>query len=253
MSKQTVRGIRYDNVDMEGALSLAKNLLKTNGVGIVVTPNAEIAQLCLEDQNVAEIIRRADIVLPDGSGVVLAAKILGTPLQGKVAGVEFGEALLSLAAKNNIGVYLLGGKPGVAQAAAEKLKTQLPTLDIRGIHDGYFDKSGSENEAVIEEINTSQAQILFVCLGAPLQEKWLDANKEKLTHVRLAACLGGSLDIYAGTAKRAPTILIKAHMEWFYRLIKEPKRIGRMMRLPKYIAGACAERLRGKKKNQEPS
>ena len=117
--------------------------------------------------------------------------------------------------------------------------------------DGYFDKSGAENEAIVEAVNTSEAQILFVCFGAPLQETWIYANKNKLTHVRLAACLGGSLDIYAGTAKRAPAFFIKAHLEWLYRLLKEPKRIGRMMRLPKYIAGACAERLKRKKQTEK--
>ncbi len=251
MSKQTVRKIRYDSVDMEGALRLAGKALQEKGVHTVVTPNAEIAQMCLEDPSFLQIIESADIILPDGAGVVLAAKILGTPLRGKVAGVEFGEALLSLAEREQRGVYFLGGRPGVAEAAADKQKGRLPKLPVCGVRDGYFDKTGAENEAVIEEINTSQAQILFVCLGAPLQEKWLHANKEKLTHVRLAVCLGGSLDIYAGTAKRAPSVFIKAHMEWLYRLIKEPRRIGRMMRLPKYIAGACAERLRGKKKGQK--
>ena len=251
MSKQTVRRICYDNVDMEGALSLAKDLLQAQGVSTVVTPNAEIAQMCLENACLAQVINDSNIVLPDGSGVVLAAKILGTPLRGKVAGVEFGEKLLSIAAQEGLGVYLLGGKPGVAQNAAEKLKIQFPDLDIRGVHDGYFDKSGAENEAIVEAVNTSEAQILFVCFGAPLQETWIYANKNKLTHVRLAACLGGSLDIYAGTAKRAPPFFIKAHLEWLYRLLKEPKRIGRMMRLPKYIAGACAERLKRKKQTEK--
>lgn len=251
MSKITVRKIRYDNVDMEGALRLAENALRSDSMHTVITPNAEIAQMCLEDASILEIINTSDIVLPDGAGVILASKILGTPLREKVAGVDFGEKLLSLAAREGHGVFLLGGKPGVAEAAAKKLKSNFPLLDIRGSHDGYFEKSGPENEAVLQSINDSGAHILFICLGAPLQEKWLYANKEKLLHIRLAACLGGSLDIYAGTVKRAPKCFINMHMEWFYRLLKEPKRIVRMMKLPKFVAGTYVDRLRNRKKKQE--
>jgi len=251
MQKITIRGIRFDNVDMDGALRLAHNALEKEGVACVVTPNAEIAQMCIEDAALAEIINDADIVLPDGAGVVMAAGILKTPLRGKVAGVEFGDNVLSIAADMGTPVFFLGGKPGVANTAAKNLRAKYPALQIAGTNDGYFTKSGTENDAVIEKINASGAEILFVCLGAPLQEKWLHENKMKLQHVRLAACLGGSLDIYAGTVKRAPKFLIKAHMEWLYRLLREPKRIGRMMKLPKYIAGACREKFRRKKQPEK--
>ena len=248
MQKITIRGIRFDNVDMDGALLLAKGALARGSVTAVVTPNAEIAQMCIEDAALSEIINAAEIILPDGAGVVMASGILGTPLRGKVAGVEFGENVLSMAADMGKSVFFLGGRPGVADTAAEKLRTKFPALQISGTSDGYFEKSGAENDAVIDKINASDAEILFVCLGAPLQEKWLHENKMKLTHVRLAACLGGSLDIYAGTAKRAPKFFIKVHMEWIYRLIKEPKRIGRMMKLPKYIAGAYRDARKMKKR-----
>lgn len=248
MQKITIRGIRFDNVDMDGALLLAKAALENEGVTSVVTPNAEIAQMCLEDTSLSEIINAAEIILPDGAGVVMASEILGTPLRGKVAGVEFGENVLSMAADMEKSVFFLGGRPGVADTAAEKLRGKFPALQIAGTNDGYFEKSGAENDAVIDKINASDAEILFVWLGAPLQEKWLYENKTRLTHVRLAACLGGSLDIYAGTAKRAPKFFIKAHMEWFYRLIKEPKRIGRMMKLPKYIAGTYRDAHKIKKR-----
>lgn len=248
MQKTTIRGIRFDNVDMDGALRLAEEALESGRTVSVVTPNAEIAQMCIEDAAFAEMINSADIILPDGAGVVMAANILGTPLRGKVAGVEFGENVLALAAERGKSVFLLGGKPGVADIAAQKLRTQYPALQIVGTHDGYFTKAGAENDAVLQKINASGAEILFVCLGAPLQEKWLYKNKDKLPRVRLAACLGGSLDIYAGTAKRAPSFFIRAHLEWLYRLIKEPKRIGRMMKLPKYIAGTYVHKHRKKKK-----
>ena len=117
-------------------------------------------------------------------------------------------------------------------------------LSVVGTHDGYFEKEGSENELVLQKINESGARILFVCFGAPAQEKWIDENKDRLTSVRLIAGLGGSLDVYAGIVKRAPQILIKAKLEWLYRLIREPKRVARMLKIPKYIVGTWKESLK---------
>jgi N-acetylglucosaminyldiphosphoundecaprenol N-acetyl-beta-D-mannosaminyltransferase len=235
MKKINICSIPFDNVTMEEALLLAENELQKKGASVVVTPNAEIAEMCIEDETIRQIILGAEIILPDGAGIITAAEILGTPLKEKVAGVEFGMELIRNAERNGYSLFFLGGKPTVAKTAAEKLKTMYPALKIVGTHNGYFEKTGKENDAVIEEINASSADILFVCLGAPTQEKWIMANREKLTAVRLAACLGGSLDIYAGTAKRAPKIFIKFRLEWFYRLLREPKRLGRMMKIPKYL------------------
>ncbi len=241
MNQITIRKIPFHNVTMKEAILLAEAELKKDGVSVVVTPNAEIAQACLEDASLHEIITRAELILPDGAGILMASEILGTPLKEKVAGVEFGMALLTLAAEKGYRVFLLGGKPTVAETAMTKLKEQLPNLQIVGTHDGYFAKQGAESDAVTELINASGADILLVCLGAPTQEIWTDENRKKLKTVRLAACLGGSLDIYAGTAKRAPQLFIKLRLEWFYRLLREPRRLPRMMRLPKYIRGAKKE------------
>ncbi|MBQ9747896.1 MAG: WecB/TagA/CpsF family glycosyltransferase [Clostridia bacterium] len=246
MSKLSILKIPYDNVTMSEALCLASDALGKDGVTAVVTPNAEIAYLCLKDEQILETICDADIILPDGAGVILASELIGTPLREKVAGVEFGEALLRLAAKRGKSVYLLGGKPSVADLASEKLRAKYPALHICGTHDGYFDKEGAENDAVIDAVNRSGAEILLVCFGAPAQEIWLRNNRERLTAVRLAACLGGSLDIYAGTAKRAPDIFIKLRLEWLARLIQSPSRLPRMMRLPKYIFAAVKERRKRK-------
>ncbi len=246
MSKLSILGIPYDNVTISEAVSLAKAALEGNAVSVAVTPNAEIAQLCIEDENVRDVILDADLILPDGAGVILASEILGTPLKEKVAGVELGEKLLALAAHEGKAVYLLGGKPTVAAAAAQKMQKKYPALHIAGTHDGYFNKMGSETQEVLDEINRSGAELLFVCLGAPTQEKWIMANKRRLTSVRLAACLGGSLDVYAGIVKRAPELLIRLRMEWLYRLIKEPRRLPRMMKLPRYVVSAITEAIRNK-------
>lgn len=235
MKKINICGIPFDNVTMSEAITLAENELQKKGASVVVTPNAEIAEMCVEDEIIHQTIVSAEMILPDGAGIITAAEILGTPLKEKVAGVEFGMELIRHAEKHGYSLFFLGGKPSVAETAAERLKATYKNLKIAGTHDGYFTKTGAENDAVIEEINASNADILFVCLGAPTQEIWSMKNREKLTSVRLIACLGGSLDIYAGTAKRAPKIFIKLRLEWLYRLLREPKRLGRMMKIPKYL------------------
>jgi len=243
MKKIKIRGLRFDSVTMEEAVRAVSRAMREDRRTVVYTPNAEIAQLAAEDGDVLALLNRADLLLPDGAGILLASEILKAPLKEKVAGVDFGAQILSLAAERGYPVFFLGGKPGVAELAAKKQREKHPALRVVGTHDGYFDTAGKENGDVLRQIDESRADILFVCLGAPRQEAWIDENKDRLPRVLLFAGLGGSLDIYAGTAKRAPRLFIRARLEWLYRLIREPKRLGRMMKLPRYIAGAWRERL----------
>ena len=248
MDKINVRGLWFDNLTLSETLEKLLARLESGKQTVLFTPNAEIVQACVDDPALYPVVGSADMLIPDGIGVVKAAKILGTPLKEKVPGVVVGEKLAeALAERPAYRLFLLGGKPGVAQTAAEKLTEKYPGLQIAGIHDGYFKKEGEENEAVLEIIRQSKADVLYVCLGAPAQEKWIFANREFLPDVKIMAGLGGSVDIYAGTAKRAPKIFIKLGLEWFYRLLREPKRIGRMMNLPKFYFGTWKYKLSGKK------
>lgn len=236
--KINIRGVRFDHVTLAEATDIFTGFA-TNATEakVVHTPNSEIVQMCIDEPENYELINSADLIIPDGAGVVLASKILKTPLtKGKVAGVELAEASLKWAAANGTGVYFLGGKPGVAELAKARMTERYPGLKVVGTHDGYFSKEGEENDAVIDAVNASGARILFVCLGVPAQEKWMAANRSRL-NVGVMAGLGGSLDVFAGTVKRAPDIFVKLNLEWFYRLVKEPSRIGRMMKLPKFLFG----------------
>lgn len=237
--KINIRGVYFDSVTMDEAVAICDGLINSGG-GAVYTPNAEIVQLCVEQPEHYELINSADLVIPDGAGVVLASKLLGTPLvKGKVAGVELGAHLAALAAEKGYPLFILGGKPGVAATAAENLAAKNPGLIIAGTNDGYF----KEDAPIIEMIRESGAKIVFVCIGVPRQEKWIRAHRSEL-HGMLLCGLGGSADIYAGVAKRAPKLFIKLGCEWLWRLIREPKRIGRMMKLPKFVLGTI---FRGKK------
>ena len=228
----SVLGLPIQNVTMDEAMKDVTAFLDQRESKIVVTPNAEILQLFSKDSAVKEALLKADYVIPDGIGVIIAAKRLGTPLKEKVAGVDLGTKLLKVCAETGKKVFFLGGKPGVAEQAKEKLLAQYPTIQIVGTRDGYFK---AEDEAqIVEEINASQADMLFVCLGAPKQEMFMANHKQDLK-IGVMLGLGGTLDIIAGNLKRAPRWMITCRMEWLYRLIKEPRRFKRMISLPFFL------------------
>ena len=237
--KIDVMGLRFDNVTMAEALEKAKEMLQREGADYVVTPNSEIVYEAMADKELEALLNGASLVLPDGAGVVLGAKILGTPLKEKVAGVEFADGVLGLLAETGGSVYLLGSKPGVAELAAEKMLQKHPGLTIAGMADGYF----KDEAAVVEKVNAAKADVLFVCLGAPKQERFMVNHQQEL-NVKLMAGLGGSLDSFAGTVKRAPRWMIKLSLEWFYRLLKEPWRFKRMLRLPKFLWAVVLRRFK---------
>lgn len=239
--KTDIMGLQFDNITMEEALDAAKALLQGEHAARVVTPNAEIAYEALHDENMRTLLNSAELMLPDGAGVVLASKILKTPLKQKVAGVDFADGLLGVLETTGQSLYLLGSKPGVGELAAQKMTQKHPKLRIAGIADGYF----QDEAPVIDKINASGADVLFVCLGAPKQEQFM-ARHQKALHVKLMAGLGGTLDSFAGTVKRAPKWMIRLNLEWLYRLIKEPKRFKRMLRLPKYLWAVVCKRIRGR-------
>ena len=209
------------------------------------TPNPEIVMIAEKDEKFKDIMNGAELMVADGIGVIKAASILGTPLPERIPGIELGEAMIEYCASKGeaLPVYFLGSKPGVAEQAAVKLKEKYAGLYVCGTHDGYFDMSGGEeNDRVVAEINEKGARLVLVCVGAPKQEKWIYANRAKMPNVCVFAGLGGSLDVFSGNSKRAPAFFCKTGLEWFYRLIKEPSRIGRMSKLPLFLLHAVKYR-----------
>lgn len=235
-----VMGVPFDNVTMEEALDRGVALLDGSRPAICVTPNAEIVYEAMRDKSLRDLLAGADLILPDGAGVVLASRILKTPLKQKVAGIEFGTGMMERLAGTERSFYFLGSKPGVAEAAAENMRKRFPGLNISGTHDGYFKEEGP----VIEAVNRAKPDVLLVCLGAPKQEEFMFEHRDEL-QVGLMAGLGGSLDGFAGNVKRAPRWMIRCNLEWLYRLIQEPKRLGRMMRLPKFLLRVVGKRIKG--------
>lgn len=239
--KTDILGVAIDNVVTEEAVSLGIALMDKPGFHYVVTPNPEFVLAAKKDEEFRSVLNSADLALPDGIGIIYAAKILGRPLKGRATGVDFAQGLMSAMAGSGKKLFLLGAKPGVAEQAAQKLTTAHPGLTICGTNDGYFNEDGP----VVEKIRSAGADVVFVCLGAPKQELWMQKNGAA-TGVSLAVGLGGCLDVFAGNVQRAPVPMQKAGLEWLYRLYKEPKRIGRMAKLPLILADAAVARLGGK-------
>ncbi len=238
--KVNIRGVYFDNLTKEEAANRLIELLNRPGTDSVYTPNPEIVQACIEDNSLYGVINSASLVIPDGIGIIYASKILKTPLKEKIPGIELAQSLIEHISKTHEPIYLLGSAPAsgtseaVCDIAAKKLSAKYPGLVVCGTHDGYF--KDCDSEKIIEDINNSGAKVLFVCLGAPKQEKWIYENRDKLS-ASLVMGLGGSLDVFAGTVKRAPNFFVKLNLEWFYRLVKQPQRFGRMLKLPKFLFG----------------
>lgn len=244
MKTASILGVHFHAVTMQQAVDAAMARMRAGHQGYVVTPNPEIVELCRKDEALRGIVGRASLVLADGIGILYAARILGEPLSCRVPGVEFAEALVAAMAREHMRLFLLGAKPGVAQKAGSKLCEKYPGLVIAGCQDGYF----TEEKQAVDAVNAcGGADAVFVCLGAPKQEFFIDRHMDEM-HATLFCGLGGSMDVFAGEAKRAPVAFRKLGLEWFYRLLCQPSRIGRMMVLPKFLLIVLRERLFGKGK-----
>ena len=241
--KIEVLGVAFDNVTLEQAAELGGKMLQEDRFHYVVTPNPEFILAAEKDESFRAVINAADLVIPDGIGVIYSAKILGTPLSERVPGIEFSAKMLEKLNEMGGRLFLLGAKPGVAEKAGQNICAQYPNIVLCGTQDGYF----KDEEDVILKVAAARPDLMFVCLGAPKQEKWM-ARWGQHTGAKMAIGLGGCLDVYAGNVERAPESWQKLGMEWAYRLKKEPKRITRMAKLPLVLVKSAGQRVKGKGK-----
>jgi len=232
MNRKThILGVPFDAVTMQEAVARAKKMLAEGGMHFICTPNPEIVMEAQKDRELMHILQEADMVVPDGIGVVWASKYSEIRLRERVAGYDLTQSLMAELAGTEETFYFFGGAPGVASAAARKMMKQYPGLKVVGVHNGYFDEK--EEKRIIQDIKTKSPSILLVGLGAPKQEKWIYDNI-RLVKPKIAIGVGGCFDVMAGNVKRAPKIFQKLGLEWFYRLITQPTRWKRMLRLPKF-------------------
>jgi len=194
----------------------------------IATPNPEILLLARKDAQFRIILNSADINKPDGTGLKLGAKLRGKKLKYRLTGTDLMGHLAKMAEKKGSGTYFLGAEQGVARKAGENLKKFLPGLKIVGAESGgKFEEW--DNRVIIEHINATAPEILFVALGQGKQEEWIFENLPKLSSVKAAIGVGGAFDFYSGKIRRAPKWMRRAGLEWLYRLFREPRRIKRIL------------------------
>lgn len=227
-----VLGVPVHAVTMTETVALVQRFMGEEGVHQIATVNPEFVMKAQEDGAFMQVLREADLCLPDGVGLLYAARYQGERLPERVPGSELVYHLAELAAREGWRLYLLGAAPGVAEAAAKILQERYPELVIAGTYAGSPDPG--ENEGIVTRINQSEAEMVYVAYGAPRQDKWIARNKETLPTVRVAVGVGGSLDFITGRAVRAPRWVQRVGLEWLHRLLHEPWRWRRMLALPRF-------------------
>ena len=234
--KTNILGVAFDALTLDEAEERADALLRARRGGYIVTANPEIVLHSREDAAYAAAVNGADLVLADGVGDLYAARLLKTPLPERVAGSDLTPRLLSRLAERGGSVFLYGARPGVAERAGEALRSACPGLRIAGTENGYI----SDETALFTALDKEQPDLLLLGLGVPRQELWMAQNRQRTNAVMIG--VGGLLDVFAGDIPRAPEAWQRLGLEWLYRLLREPKRIKRMIRLPKILLLAARER-----------
>lgn len=235
--KVNILGVSFDALTLDEAEERTDALLRAGAGGYIVTANPEIVLRCREDTAYAAAVNGADLVLADGVGDLYAARILKTPLPERVAGADIVPRLLAGLAERGGSVFLYGARSGVAERAGDNLQRAYPGLRIAGTENGYI----SDETTLFNALEREKPDLLLLGLGAPRQELWMKGNRSKTNAVMIG--VGGLLDVFAGDIPRAPETWQRLGLEWLYRLLREPRRIGRMIRLPKILLLA----LRGRK------
>ncbi len=201
---------------------------------LIATANAEMIMMATGNPGLMEALNEADLVVPDGAGTVWAAHELGYKMPERVAGYDLVQELLKIAptSENRFKMFFFGSAPGVAEAAKAKAEALYPGVEVVGCRNGFFTEA--DEPEIIREINESGADLLLCALGVPKQEIWI---RKHLAELKISAAIGvgGTLDVMAGNVKRAPLWMQKAKLEWAYRVILQPSRIGRLAALPKFV------------------
>jgi N-acetylglucosaminyldiphosphoundecaprenol N-acetyl-beta-D-mannosaminyltransferase len=228
----SIYGIRVCKLNKQQTIEWLEQAIANRQTTQVITANPIMLMTALEQPKYMAMMQRAELIVPDGAGLVWAASYIGKPVAEKVAGIDLMHELLALGEVKGWRIYLLGTSPEIIQVTAGKLKERYPKLQLVGVRDGYFEEN--EDETIVRHIRETSPDILLVGRSADKQEPWIDQYKEKLG-VPVIMGIGGSFDVLSGKLKRAPKLFIRFRLEWFYRLLQEPWRYRRMLLLPKFV------------------
>ena len=226
-----ILGIRVGSLALCGLLRQVASVLRSGRRAQVMYANVHTLNTAYRDGELHRLLDRADIVYCDGEGVRLAARLLGRHLPQRLTGADWIYSLCAVCQDRGFSLYFLGGQPGIAAQAAEKLRRQYPKLQIVGAHHGHFDHNSSENDQVVARINTLRPHILLVGFGTPRQEKWIARNFVRL-NAPVVWAVGALVDFVAGKVPRAPRWMLDHGLEWLFRFLAEPRRM-----FARYIVG----------------
>ena len=231
-NKVDILGVDVDSLTMREAIERVETFFEERKPVIVATANAEMLMRATHDEELKDILNAAELVVPDGAGTVWAAHHLGHEMPERVAGYDLAQELMRRAPAKERRIYFFGSAPGIADKAKLKAEKLYPGIQIVGTRNGYFKEE--DEPQIIAEIKAAQPDLLLAALGVPKQEKWLAKYKNEL-NVPVSIGVGGTFDVMAGVMKRAPKWMQKAKLEWLFRALLQPKRVGRLIALPKFV------------------
>jgi len=239
----TVLGVPVDCVDMDTTLAAVDAMMRGDRPRTILAVNPEKVMKAQSEPVLRRALDAAGLLIPDGIGVVVAVRLLWKERIARVPGAELMPAICALASQRGYRVFLFGAARAVNDQAAAEIRRQYPGIAIVGHRDGYVDDAGMPG--LIDEINGSGAQILFVALGSPRQEIWMEKYLPALPGIRVCQGVGGTFDVIAGRVRRAPLAFRRANLEWFYRLVTEPRRAIRQAVLPRFTYQVLREKMLG--------
>ena len=245
MKKENILGVDLSVTTYEDLKKNIEKDIKNNHKSFIVAINSEKIMKAREDNDLKELLNKADYQIPDGYGVIMASKIRKGNIRSRITGIDCMEMLCELSNEKHYKIFMYGAKKEIVETAKEKITEKYPNINIVGTMDGYE----KDQNKIIKKINASKADIIFVALGSPKQELWITGNMDKLCP-KIYQGVGGSFDVFSGNIKRAPKWMQNHGLEWLYRLIKEPKRIGRQLKLVKFIMLILFSKKKEKKKNE---
>lgn len=233
--------VAVDDTSMAGALATIEGFIESGAPHHVVTLDASMCVYARTDMELRSIVTNADLVTPDGIGVIWAGRRNGGKLPERVSGVVLVERLCELSAQHGYRLAFVGAGPGVSEAAASRMSAAYPGCSVVYCHDGFF--PASEEPAIANAIRESRAQVVCVALGIPKQEKWI-ARNAAATGASVLVGVGGTFDVLSGNVARAPVLVQRLALEWLYRLLKNPSKIGKAMTLPPFVWRTLTDRRR---------
>lgn len=238
-----VLGVPVDCVDMDGALEIVDQMIRGDKSQTILAVNPEKVVRAQSDGRLLSTLWNAGLVLPDGIGVVYAVRRLYRRAIKRVAGSDLMPAICAVAPRRGYRIFLYGASPEVNAETVRRLRARNPGINIVGHENGFV--TDDDMPGLVDRINESEANVLFIALGSPRQELWMETYLPQLRHVRVCQGVGGTFDVIAGRVKRAPLVVRRSNLEWLYRLVTEPRRASRQVALPRFTYRVLREKVGG--------